>query len=434
MQSLPSQAAPRTNRGVFHRGVFVAAAAAVVALIGFGSGCTRQPAAPVDQAASKTPELKTVRPEKKDVRRLIERPGFNIEAYERTPLYARIAGYVKKWTADIGDRVHKDDVLAELVVPEMVVELKQKEASIRQASSEIEQAKAVVQRAEAEAERAKSQYERLARVAKGGALDKEQVDEVQLGFKAAQATLTKAKADVNVAQARLEVTQAERDRVQALLEYTKIRAPFDGVVSRRSINTGDLVQPAAANKGESLFVVEKVDTVRVFVNVQELEAVWVRIGATVLIRAQSLPGQMFRGKVTRTAGALDPQNRTLHTEIDLPNADGKLMPGMYVTATISAEHKNVWTLPVAAILTQEDHSFCYRVENGKAVRTPIQIGLRGKEIVEVLKKQATSATDVEQSVWEDFTGEEVIVASDAGSLSDGATVSVSSGKTSDQAR
>src|SRR5262245_53186825 len=84
-----------------------------------------------------------------------------------------------------------------------------------------------------------------------------------------------------------------------------------------------------ASKGEPLFVVEKVDPVRVFVNVQELEAVWVRDGDTALIRPQSLPGQQFKGKVTRTSGALHPQNRTLRTEIDLPNKEGKLLPGMY---------------------------------------------------------------------------------------------------------
>src|SRR5436305_256417 len=106
-------------------------------LSGMVSGCNRPSATPSDQAAApETPEVKVVRPEKKDVRRLIERPGFNIEAYERTPLYAKIPGYVKKWNVDIGDRVQKGDVLAELNVPEMDVELQQKEASIRQASSE----------------------------------------------------------------------------------------------------------------------------------------------------------------------------------------------------------------------------------------------------------------------------------------------------------
>jgi RND family efflux transporter MFP subunit len=408
----------------------VAAAGAV--LVSLAAGCNRPEPSPSDQPAQATPTeapaVKAVRPERKDVRRLIERPGFNIEAYERTPLYAKIAGYVRKWNADIGNSVRKDDILAELYVPEMEVELKQKKAAVRQASAEIKQAAAAVVRARAQLTRAKSQYERLARLT--SVLDKDQVEEYRLGFEAAQAAMDKAEADVDVANARLEVAEADRDHVQTLLQYTKVPAPFDGVVTRRSINTGDFVQPAEAGKEGSLFVVEKVDPVRVFVNVQELEAVWVRDGDAALIRPQSLPGQQFKGTVTRNARSLNPTNRTLRTEIDLPNADGKLSPGMFVSATIIAEHKKVWTLPAKAVVTKGEHTFCYRVENGKTIRTPIQVGLRGNEpdseLVEVLKKGAKSGTGGEV-VWEDFTGQEEIITSNPSALTDGQAVAVSHG-------
>src|SRR5438067_11211945 len=113
-------------------------------LLALATGCNRQQAASSNEqaqaSASQTPAVKVIHPEKKDVRRLIERPGYNIEAYERTLLYAKIAGYVLKWNVDMGDSVHKDDVLAELYIPEMEVELKQKEAAVRQATSEIKQA------------------------------------------------------------------------------------------------------------------------------------------------------------------------------------------------------------------------------------------------------------------------------------------------------
>src|SRR5438445_12641441 len=151
MRSTHRQSAP----GRRLRRLSLRSASAGLMLLGLASGCHRQPAASPDQAAApETPEVKVVKPERKDVRRLIERPGYNMEAYERTPLYAKIPGYVQKWNFDIGDRVHKDDLLAELYIPEMEVEVKQKEAAIRQAASEIMQAKASVQRAEAEQERA----------------------------------------------------------------------------------------------------------------------------------------------------------------------------------------------------------------------------------------------------------------------------------------
>src|SRR5260370_41075811 len=126
------------------RRLFLLAASVSMVLLSTVCGCNRQPAAAPDQAAAapKTPEVKVVRPEKKDVRRPIERPGYNIEAYERTPLYAKIAGYVRKWNVDIGDHVRKDDILAELYIPEMEVELKQKDAGVGQAAAEIKQADA----------------------------------------------------------------------------------------------------------------------------------------------------------------------------------------------------------------------------------------------------------------------------------------------------
>jgi RND family efflux transporter MFP subunit len=422
--------------GGFRRYLFFLVLSAGLGLVGLTSGCNQPSGPPSDQAAAppgaETAEVKVVKPEKKDVRRLIERPGFNIEAYERTPLYAKIAGYVQKWNYDMGDRVRKNDVLAEIHIPEMEVELQQKEASVEQATSEIEQAKAAKQAAEAEQERAKSQYQRLALVGRSGVLDKEQVEESKLGSKAADAALVKAQADVSVAEKRRKRAEADRDYVKTLLQYTKVRAPYDGVVTRRIVHTGDFVQPAGNSKGEALFVVEKVDPVRVFVNVQELEAVWVRDGDIAIIRPQSLQGQQVKGTVTRTSGSVDPQTRTLRTEIDLPNADSKLVPGMYVKATIIAEHKKVWTLPATAVLTKGEQSFCYRVEYGKAIRTPIRVGMRGNEqgneLVEVMKIQTKPAKASEEAPWEDLSGEETIVTSNPASLTDGQAVSVSSGK------
>jgi RND family efflux transporter MFP subunit len=415
------------SAGVCRWLLFVGAAAAVLVPV----GCNQQPGASADQAAQATapvpPAVKVVRPEKKDVRRLIERPGYNIEAYERTAIYAKLPGYVLKWHADMGDRVHKGDVLAELYIPEMEVELEQKKASVEQASAEIKQADAALLRARAELVRAQSQYERLDRLT--SVLDKDQRDEYRLGAEAARAAEAKAVADVDVAKARLKRAGKDQDYVQTLLQYTKIPAPFDGVVTgRRTISTGDFVQPAAAGKGESLFVVERIDPVRVFIQVQEPDNAWVRDDDVALIRVEGFPGQPFKGKVTRTSKSLNPQNRTLRTQVDLHNEDGKLLPGMFVNATIIAEHKNVWALPATAVVTRGEQAFCYRVENGKTVRTPVRLGLPGNEkdneLVEVMKKQTKPAKAGEQGQWEDFSGEEVIVVSDPTSLRDGQAVNL----------
>jgi HlyD family secretion protein len=383
----------------------------VVAILiaALASGCKEEPSASAKAsgkpADSQALAIKVVSPQKGDVRREIERPGYNVQPFERTPLYAKISGYVSKWNFDIGDTVHQGEVLAELYIPEMTVELKQKEAAVRQAASEIKQAEAALLRVKAELDRSKSQYERMERVGQSGVLDKEQVDETRLGYEGARAAVVKAEADIDVTRARLQVAEADRDHVQTLLQYTEIKAPFDGIVTRRTINKGDFVQPPTAGKGDSLYVVDRIKPIRVFVDVAELEAGWVSEGDTVLLRAQALPGQLFKGTLTRTSRSMDRQNRNLRTEIDLPNADNKLMPGMYMIATIIVEHKKSWTLPPAAIFTEGDQSFCYRMEEGKPVRTLIQVGLRGKDAVEVLG----IGPDPVQAI----TGQESIVADSA---------------------
>src|SRR5262249_21366990 len=145
------------------------------------------------------PKVTIVRPERKTVQRLIRRPGYNVEANQSTPLYAKVSGYVDKWKFDMGARVSKDDVLAELRVPEMYVEAQQKEAAVRQARAEIEQARSGLVRARAEYDRAKTQSERLDRVRRTtGTVTEEVVDEARLNFQAAQAALAKAQADVGV--------------------------------------------------------------------------------------------------------------------------------------------------------------------------------------------------------------------------------------------
>jgi RND family efflux transporter MFP subunit len=253
-------------------------------------------------------------------------------------------------------------------------------------------------------------------------LDQENVDETRLGYEAAKASLEKAKADVVAAQAQAEVARADRDYAQTMLGYTGLRAPFSGVITRRNVNEGDFVQPAGSGaRGQPLYVVQQIDPVRIFVNVPGAEAVWLKDGDPASFRLQGAGGELFTGKVTRNARSLDPQARTLRTEIDVPNPRGKLLPGMYVHASITVRHTNVWTLPASAVLTEGDQTFCYRVEGGKAVRTPLQVGLSGGGLVEVVGKLAKNPSAGEEERWEAFTGQEQVV-SNPGGLSDGQPV------------
>jgi RND family efflux transporter MFP subunit len=430
------------------------------------AGCGTKSVAPPTDTTVSVPTVTIIKPERRTIHRDVEQPG-TIEAFEQTPVHAKIAGYVDTVHADIGDRVTKGKLLAELSVPEMEEELKRREALLAQAKAEVKQADAalaaatanlkttaaLVKEAEAGRERAnalvarwKSEYERLEKAKQ--TIDKQTLEETRYQLKAAEATRTeveakvesskaardesaakrdKAEADVSAAKARQGVAESARDREKALLDYAKIRAPFDGVVTRRNVDTGHFLQPNAGGKGKALFVVMREDKVRIFVDVPETAAPLVGKDTPARIRVLAQRGQEFKGSVTRTSWALDPKARTLKAEIDLDNPDGKLRPGMYAYATLTVTRDKALSLPASAIVTQGDQTFCFRVEEGKALRTLIETGLRGGGWVEVLRKQTWPAKDGEP-IWEDFTGTEAIVAGNAAALTDGQAVKGPSGK------
>jgi multidrug efflux pump subunit AcrA (membrane-fusion protein) len=401
------------------------------ALFGLAAGCDRSrsiAAPPARDANASAPEVRIVNPQRQTVTRRIEQPGFNIEAFEETALYARITGYVRKWNKDIGDPVAKGDLLAELYVPEMEVDLQQKEAGVQKALADIDQVRAAKLIAEAQVTRGKLQSERLAKLGKGGGLDPDSVEEARLGYESAKAALEKAKADIEAAKAQAEVVKANRDYARTMLTYAKIKAPYDGVVTQRNVSTDDLVQLAGAGpRGQPLFVVSQLDPVRVFVNIPGSEAAWIKDGDPVSLLLQGAGGEIIHGKVTRNAHALNPQSRTLKIEIDLPNPADKngrrtLLPGMYVQAGITVRHTQVWTLPDAAVRTVGDQTFCFRIVKDNAMRTPLQVGLRGGGLVEVLQMQMPPAVDGAAGDWVQPSGQEEVAASDLDALSDGQAI------------
>jgi RND family efflux transporter MFP subunit len=209
-----------------------------------------------------------------------------------------------------------------------------------------------------------------------------------------------------------------------MLDYTKIKAPFDGVITKRGVDVGHFVQPASASaKGEPLLVVDRRDKIRIFVQVPELEALWINRELSeqtvpqARIHSDGLGGRVLKGTLTRSSFALDPRTRALRVEIDFDNHDSLLRPGMYVYASIPLERKNVWTLPAAAVQKNEGMVRCFRVEAGKAKSLPLLVGLEGGGLIEVLKKQAASGEG-----WEDLTGKEEILASISAGMTEGAAV------------
>jgi RND family efflux transporter MFP subunit len=408
--------------------------------------------------------VKVIKPERTTLHVSVRQPG-TIRAFEETPIFSKLAGYVRKWNVDIGDRVHKGDVLAELWVPELVAEFNQKvalvqqgeaeikqaretaaaaEASLRSADAEVKEAESSRLRARAQFERTRSQYERLSRAGQTGVLDKDAVEETRLGYEAAQAGLAeveariksaearreesaaklgKARADIAVAEAHLEVAKQNRDQVKALLGYAKLTAPFDGVVTQRNVATDHFVQPATGSKADPLFIVERRDILRVCVEVPEADAASISKGAAARVRVQALRGREFDGQVARTSYSLDRSARTLVAEVDLANSPkDELRPGMYAFATITADLPGVLAVPPSAVVTQGDvtqgyRNYCFIVEDGKARRTPVEVGQGDGRLIEVLRRQTVGSPPT----WQAFSGDELIAA-EANGLTDGQAV------------
>ena len=207
--------------------------------------------------------------------------------------------------------------------------------------------------------------------------------EAALAEKAAR--ITKAHADQDSAEARLKVASADRERAQTMCLYTALRAPFDGIVAERNVNTGHFIAVGQATS-KPLFVIVRADLLRIFVDVPEVDAATVDMGSAALIRVPSLSGKAFSGQVARTSWVLSTGTRTLRAEVDVPNPDGKLRPGMYAYADLKvAERKDSLSLPKTALVTHEGQPCCLRVDrSGHVVRTPLVTGLRAGNDVEIV--------------------------------------------------
>jgi HlyD family secretion protein len=364
--------------------------------------------------------------QRKNLDRTTSQPA-RIEAFEATPLFAKLAGYVDAVHVDIGDAVKKDQALVTLRIPELHNEVAQKKALVTQAEAEVKQAQAHIAAAEAASDtssahvaetnasvarttadlkRWAAEHVRIKQLASTGSVTDKLVDETQSQLTSAeasrdesaaavqsaeaavresQAMIAKANADRATAEARLAVAKADLARAETMLGYTVITAPYDGVVTQRSIDTGHFVQPANGSGARPLLQVARTDKVRVYIEVPEMEAGLVDAGDMVTLRVQALPDAKLKAPITRTSWSLDAGNRALRAEVDIANDGSLLRPGMFANASIELDSRaNVLTLPVEAVIRSEDENYCCRVESNKIVRQPIKLGLRAGAEIEVL--------------------------------------------------
>jgi RND family efflux transporter MFP subunit len=309
-------------------------------------------------------------------------PG-SMQAYVESPIYARTNGYLKKWYRDIGSRVRKGELLADIDTPEVDQQLSQSRADL-----ETSKANAHLSRITA------TRYEELI---KTDGVSKQEVDNAQGDFAAKQAIVASSQANVR--------------RLEELESFKHIYAPFSGVITRRNVDTGTLVNAGNGGSSQQLFFLAQTDPIRVFVNVPESAAPSIKSGLVANLELTQYPGRKFQGKVVRTAESIDPVSRTLLTEVDVPNKSAELLPGGYAQVHLAVKIAgDRLQVPVNALLFRSEGLRAIVVDSNHQLHfRPLTIGRDYGITLEVL--QGLSASD-----W--------IVLNPADSLDDGQQVNV----------
>ena len=249
-------------------------------------------------------------------------PG-NLQAFEESPIFARTNGYLVRWYKDIGSKVEKGELLASIDTPEV--------------DQQLSQARATRDQIKAALGIAKISADRWANLRKTDSVSQQEADQQASTYTQAQANLAAADANVRM--------------LEQLESFKNVYAPFSGVLTRRNVDPGMLINSGAQAAGKELFDIARVDPLRVYVSVPQAYAPSMKVGVKAAVTLQEFPGQKFTGTVVRTADAIDPATRTLNTEVDVPNKDGKLLPGSFGQVHFAAGNSVPRiTIPVNAML------------------------------------------------------------------------------------
>ena len=320
-------------------------------------------------------------------------PG-TVKPLEETKIYPRVTGYVKRWLVDIGDKVKQGQLLAEVETPEL-------DAQLVQARAQLAQARAAVQQMIAQRDFSKSNTARYETLADQKLVAKAAVEQTQ-----AQAATDEA--NVAAAEANVAAQEANVKRLAETQAFAHVVAPFNGTVTTRSIDRGSLV---GAGDTTPMFTVVATDPVRVFVDMPQTVAPSVKPGADATVLVREYAGRKFPGKVTRTANALDPDLHVMSTEVDVPNPDGALLPGMYVQAQL--------TLPVPHHVVEIPATALY--SDAQGTRVAVIDAQQKAHLVPITIERDTGAT-----LWvaTGLTGDERLVQIAVPSLGEGDPVEI----------
>lgn len=308
--------------------------------------------------------------------------------YQEVELHAKVAGYIHSIHVDIGDKVSQGEVLAVLDVPELLAQVQGAQAGVRQTRAEILSSTSNVARAKANYVALHAAAERLQQAsdARPGLIAQQELDDARAKDQAAAAQVDAANSTLNAMQQQLGVSQAQQQQVSTMEDYSRIIAPFTGVVTWRYAYTGALIQAGTSNSGSAPVVkIAEVSTLRLRLPVPETIAPFVHDGDAATIRIDAL-GRTITGKVTRSTDELDPATRSMQVEVDVPNADGSLAPGMYAQVTLNVRRAgDALVVPIQAVDTSGPQPILLVVNaQSRVERRAVQTGIATANRIEVL--------------------------------------------------
>ena len=310
--------------------------------------------------------------------------------FQDVDVHAKVAGYIKKIYVDVGDHVKQGQTLAVLEVPELAAQLTGADAQVRRSKEEIRRAQGDVQRAESGHAAAHSMYARLKQASEQqkGLVAQQEVDDAQAKDLETEAQVSSAQATLSGAQQQQEMAEANQKQYGALSEYTRIVAPFAGVVTMRYADTGSLVAAGTSSSTQAIAIVKiaEVAKLRLVLPIPESIAGQIHLGDPVKVRVGALNNEDITGKVSRFADSLDLQTRTMETEIDFDNRDGKLISGMFTeTQLVLAAKPNALSVPLEAVAQNENDATVLVVTAKSTVEErKVTLGISGKARVEVV--------------------------------------------------
>jgi RND family efflux transporter MFP subunit len=365
-------------------------AAVVIALAsGMISSCARQNVNAATTDATAGPVEATVGTVPVTTRQMAQHLTLSSELvpFQEIDVYAKEAGYVKELYVDYGTHVTKGSLMAVLEIPELEAQLTQDDAAIAARANEIIRDESEVGRVKAQYKVAHLQYDRLAGVAKGkpGLVAQQEVDDAQGKDLAGESQLAAVQGALEAARSELAMAKAKLVHDQALYAYSRITAPFDGVVTQRYANLGALMQAGTTStQATPLVRLSQENLYRLVIPVPESYVKYIRIGDPVNVRVPSLDRTLV-GKVARFSVDVMASTRTMHTEVDVPNTGDKLVPGLYAEAVLTLNQKNdALVVPLQAVNHEGDQASVYIVDSsGKVEDRKVMSGVQGTNFIEI---------------------------------------------------